>query len=129
MIMRARKDAETLFFELEGHLDFDTTQQFEEACTGMITKIEDAKVVFNLAKLKFVGSSGINHFIKVLKDFNRLGEKPRYCGLSSEFEKIFRAFETSRNPFEIFETEDLAIKSFVIVKKAPPPKKRTKTRK
>ena len=75
MIMRAKQEGDFLLFELEGHLDFETTQQFEDTCAELLTKAPTAQVIFNLSKLKFVGSSGINHFIKVLKDFNGNGQK------------------------------------------------------
>ena len=130
MIMRAKQDGNVIVFELEGHLDFETTQQFEETCASFIRNSSNEsqipRVIFNMEKLKFVGSSGINQFIKVLKDFNSLDQKPRLCRLSSEFQKIFRAYETSRNPFEIFDDETQAITSFDL---APAPKRTRKPKK
>jgi len=120
MILRAKQDGNVLLFELEGHLDFETTQQFENTCGNMIEKTPAARVIFNLEKLRFVGSSGINQFIKVMKDFNTLEQKPRLCHVSSEFEKMFRAYQTTRNPFEIVESESQARVSFDL----PPPPKR-----
>ncbi len=110
--MRARNSGSALVFELEGHLDFETTQQFQETCSALIQKSDAQQVVFNFEKLKFVGSSGINQFIRVLKEFNGADTRPRLCHLSSEFERVFRAYQTSRSPFEIFENENEAIKSF-----------------
>ncbi len=112
MILRAKQDGNVLLFELEGHLDFETTQQFEGTCTAMIERAPDSRVIFNLEKLRFVGSSGINQFIKIMKTFNGLDTKPRLCYVSSEFEKMFRAYQTTRNPFEIVESEVLARASF-----------------
>lgn len=112
MIMRARQSGAALVFELEGHLDFETTQQFQETCSALIQKSDARQVIFNFEKLKFVGSSGINQFIRVLKEFNGSDHRPRLCHLSSEFERVFRAYQTSRNPFEIFENEGEALKSF-----------------
>lgn len=125
MIMRAKQDGDFLLLDLEGQLDFETTLQFGDTCEDLIDKSADTKVIFNLSKLKFVGSSGINHFIKVLKDFNSMAKKPRYCLLSSEFTRVFRAYQTNRNPFHILETEELARASFDIVALPPTPKKRT----
>jgi anti-anti-sigma factor len=119
MIMRAKQAANVIVFELEGQLDFETTLQFKETCTELMKKNNSERVVFNLEKLKFVGSSGINQFIRVLKDFNALSEKPRYCHLSSEFQKVFKAYQTARNPFEVFETESQAITSFETALAAP----------
>jgi len=112
MIMRAKQDGNIMILELEGHLDFETTQQFRDTCSALLEKNSSQRVIFNMEKLKFVGSSGINQFIRVLKDFNSLQEKPRYCRLSSEFQKVFKAYQTARNPFEIFEDEGAAVLSF-----------------
>jgi anti-anti-sigma factor len=112
MILRARKDGNITVFELEGHLDFETTQQFHDKCDAMMSDTPETEVVFNMEKLKFVGSSGINQFITILKRFNTRKPKPRLCKLSTEFHRMFRAYETTRNPFEIFETEGEAITSF-----------------
>lgn len=120
MIMRAKQDGNVMVLELEGHLDFETTLQFKETCHELLAKNGSGRMIISLEKLKFVGSSGINQFIRVLKDFNSLKEKPRYCRLSTEFQRIFRAFQTSRNPFEIFEDESTAKLSFDL---PPPPKK------
>lgn len=115
MNLRARQEGNVLIFELEGHLDFETAVQFKDACREVI-KIKNAEqVVFNLEKLKFVGSSGINQFIKVMKEFNSKKDKPKICAPSSEFEKLFRALQTQRHPFQIFCEEKEAIDSF-----APP---------
>jgi len=126
MIMRAKHEGNVMVLELEGHLDFETTVQFRETCKELIDKNGTPRMVISLEKLKFVGSSGINQFIRVLKEFNSLTEKPRYCRLSTEFVRIFRAFQTSRNPFEIFEDESTAKLSFDL---PPAPKKPTRVKK
>lgn len=129
MILRAKQDGNVLVLELEGHLDYETTTQFEDTCTNMIAKTPEARVIFNLDRLRFVGSSGINQFIKVMKDFNTIDIKPRLCHVSSEFEKMFRAYQTTRNPFEIVENEKQARESFdaPVVPKKPGRKKATPT--
>jgi anti-anti-sigma factor len=120
MIMRAKQEGAVLVFELEGHLDFETTQQFQSTCASLLEKNGNQRVIFNLEKLKFVGSSGINQFIRVLKEFNSREERPKICKLSTEFDKIFRAYQTTRNPFEIFLDEPTAIAAFDLPR---PPKK------
>lgn len=120
MIMRAKKEGDFVFFELEGHLDFETTEQFEETYAGLISRNPRLKAVFNLGKLKFVGSTNITHFLKTLRDFNSMGEKPRICHVSSEFERIFKSHQKARNPYLIFEDVDAARASFNL---RPPSKK------
>ena len=112
MILRAVPQGNVIVFELEGHLDFESIQQLEITCQQVIKEQNCLRVIFNMQKLRFVGSSGINQFIQMMKEFNNLDLKPRFCALSSEFQKIFKAFQTSRNPFEIFETIDNAKASF-----------------
>ena len=113
MIMRAKQEGNVVVFELEGNLDFETIVQFENACERLIEQsAQTQRLVFNMEKLKFVGSSGINQFVRVLKNFNTLPVKPKYIHVSSEFEKIFRALQTVRNPFDIFENEAQAIVAF-----------------
>ena len=120
MIMRAKNEGKVLILELEGHLDFETTLQFEETCTSLIGKNDASAIIFNMQKLKFVGSSGINQFVKVLKDLNSGEVKPKFCGVSSEFSKIFKAYQTARNPFEVFEDQNQAIAAL----SAPQPEKK-----
>src|SRR5438046_2513897 len=123
MIMRARQDGNTLIFELEGQLDFETTMKFQATCEEIIQKgPENCRVIFNMEKLKFVGSSGINQFIDVMKDFNTKPTPPKICKASSEFSKILRAYQTARRPFEIYEDESQAQHAFD--NPPPPPVKR-----
>ena len=113
MILRARTDGSIVIFELEGQLDFETTQQFQEACATVMRQHGDTgRMVFNMERLRFVGSSGINQFIRVLKAFNGGPERPKYCRVSPEFEKLLRAFETARSPFEVFPDEREALAAF-----------------
>ncbi len=114
MIMRARQDRNIIVLELEGHLDFETSHQFKETCLNLMKKLSTNQMVFNLAKLKFVGSCGINQFVKVLKEFNNRKDRPKFYGVSSEFTRILRALQAKRNPFEICENETDAIESFLV---------------
>lgn len=120
MILKAKQDGNTVIFELEGQLDFETTLKFQEACTGVLKQSSEQRVVLNMEKLKFVGSSGINQFVQILKEFNHHPTKPKFCKVSSEFSKIFKAYQTTRNPFELFEDEPQAIAAFDMI---PVPKK------
>lgn len=120
MNMRSRQEGVTVILELEGLLDFETTVQFKNYCHSLLKKTGSQRVVFNMDRLKFVGSSGINQFIRILKEFNTYQEKPRYCKLAIEFLRVFRAYETARNPFEIHEDEATAILSFDIVPEVLP---------
>jgi anti-anti-sigma factor len=121
MIIRARQEGNTVIYNLEGHLDFETIVQFEESCKRVLAQLTDPRIVVNMELLKFVGSSGINQFVKVLKTMNHRDLKPKLVSVSTEFEKILRALETVRNPFDIFENETQGILAFDTLNDALPP--------
>jgi len=112
MIIRARQEGNTVIFNLEGHLDFETINQFEQSCQRVLVRDSQHRIVVNMESLRFVGSSGISQFVQVLKTINRKECKPKLVSVSSEFEKILRALESSRNPFDIFESEAMGILAF-----------------
>ena len=112
MVLRAKKDGPNLVFELEGHLDFETTQKFKDTCSSELKDKPTDRVIFYLKGLKFVGSSGISTFIQTLTELNKKKNKPRMVGASIEFQKMFRAYQTTRNPFQIYETMEEAEASF-----------------
>ena len=114
MIMNARRNQDVVICQLEGYLDFETTSHLKETCAMLMKQNNTHRIIFNMEKLKFVGSSGINQFIKVLKHLNAQKEKLKLCNLSSEFQKLFKAFETSRKPFQIYDDEGKALASFAL---------------
>jgi anti-anti-sigma factor len=121
MKMQTRRQGEITVIELEGHLDFEATRKFYETAADLLQTAGANQVVFNFAKLRFVGSSGISQFIKILKKLNAAVTKPKMCHLSSEFIKMFKAYETIRNPFQIFDDENQAVASFSLID-GPAPK-------
>lgn len=112
MIMRAKQDGKVVVFELEGHLEFETTVKLQEACENLLTKQPDSRLVFNFHKLKFVGSSGINHFITTMKHLLALSPAPKMIHVSTEFDKIFNAYRTAKHPFLVYDNLEQALIAF-----------------
>ncbi len=112
MDYKTRVEGNVLVFELKGSVDFESAILFRAECHRAIAKQSPERIVFNMTGLRFVGSSAISQFIKVLKNLNSKTVKPRYCHLSSEFQRLFRAYEAVRKPFEIFPSESEARASF-----------------
>jgi anti-anti-sigma factor len=112
MKIQTRRQGDITFVDLEGHLDYEATREFQDTAWDLLQDAVGSHVVFNFSKLRFVGSSGISQFIKVIKKLNTAPAKPKLCNLSSEFMKMFKAYQTARNPFQIFDDEDQAIASF-----------------
>ena len=111
MNLTTRVENNVVVFELNGNVDFESIMQFKETI-ATIERSDPGRIVFNLSNLRFVGSSAINLFIKVLRNLNSKPIKPRYCNLSSEFEKLFRAYQIARKPFEKYPSEYEAKASF-----------------
>jgi anti-anti-sigma factor len=111
-----QKQGDTIIVNIDGKLEFDTYLPFRDDLSKLTrhepTDSVPKKIIFNLEKLEFVGSSGISSFVQTLKEFNAsTTTKPRYCHVKSEFQKIIKAFDEDQG-FQIYETEDRARKSF-----------------
>jgi anti-anti-sigma factor len=116
MKTQIKKNGDTVVVIMDGMLDFETSVPLREDLSRILDdSMEDQvpkKIIFNLEKLEFVGSSGISNFVQTLKEFNETSPtKPRYCHVKSEFKRIIKAFDDEEQ-FEIHETEDRARKSF-----------------
>ena len=111
-----KKTGDTIIVSMNGKLDFETHVPLREDLSKLMTEARTQKaprkIVFNLEKLEFVGSSGISTFVQTLKEFNASAPtKPRYCHVKSEFRKIIQAFDEEAL-FDFYDSEDRALKSF-----------------
>ena len=102
-----KKNKETIVVDMQGRLDYETNLPLRDNLFRLIqeTKTDTVpkKIILNLEKLEFVGSSGISAFVQMLKDFNASAPtKPLYCNVKSEFQKIIRAFDEEKQ-FEFSE--------------------------
>lgn len=116
MKTQIKKDGDTLVVSIDGKLDFEASGTLKEDLSRLVrqsrTDTTPRKIIFNMEKLDFVGSSGISSFVQALKDFNvQSPTRPRYCSVKSEFQKVIKAYDEA-NAFEFFENEERARKSF-----------------
>ncbi len=93
--------------ELSGYLDFGSARPIADHLESIYRANETAKVVIDMSELEFVGSSGISNFVKGLRAFNKLHMRPSYCGVKTEFKKLFKIFE-DKNNFEVFDNRNNA---------------------
>lgn len=94
--------------ELKGRLDFETSEPFRRTC---LERLVQERVVFDLQKLNFVGSLGLKDFAETLGSLARQsGQGVRFCGVSSEFRRLFEASGLTNHEF--FENREKAIQSF-----------------
>lgn len=116
MKTQIKKNGDTIVVEMDGKLDFETYVPLREDLDRLMdqTKTDSVpkKIIFNLEKLEFVGSSGISSFVQTLKEFNENAPtKPRYCHVKSEFRRIIKAFDEAE-AFEFYDNEERARRSF-----------------
>jgi anti-anti-sigma factor len=108
MDLNVKKEGDVFVVDLFGYLDFESTPPFEENC---LSHLLSHKVVFNLGELSFVGSCGITSFVDALVRFHRQClEETKFCGLSSEFRKIFSV--KARGEMVFYEDVNAAILSY-----------------
>jgi len=101
----------------EGHISYARAHELRKQLKRLYASKRNQKMIFNLEKLEFVGSSGIRYFIDVFKELTQKRTQPRFYGISAEFEYLFEAFR-GRKRFKIFSDEKKALKSYRIVKKS-----------
>lgn len=116
MKTQIKKNGDVVVVEMNGRLDFETNGPLREELSKLIqpnrTDSAPKKIIFNMEKLEFVGSSGISSFVQTLKEFNATSpSKPRYCNVKSEFKRVIKAFDEEQL-FEFHENEERAKKSF-----------------
>lgn len=98
MKTQIKKNEDSIVVIMDGHIDFETYVPLREDLSRLIsetkTELTPKKIIFDLEKLEFVGSSGISSFIQTLKEFNANSPtKPTYCNVKSEFRRIIKAFD------------------------------------
>ncbi len=82
---------DVVIVNLSGRINMEYTEIFREACLNEIGR-RGNKIIFNLQELCFVGSNGIMPFVNALTALAEKENKElRFCGVGSEFKKIFAA--------------------------------------
>lgn len=104
-----KRGVAVVFFE--GHLSFLHAKQLRKQLESFYVAKKNKKIIFNLKNLEFIGSSGIKPFIQIFKNLNKKRLKPRLCGLSTEYQRLFKTFEGKKR-FHIFSDESEAMKSY-----------------
>lgn len=108
MEAKLKNQGEVMIITIQGPLDIEKTQPFREVC---LRHFLDKKIIFNMEKTAFVGSTGLQAFletVRTLSEENSHGLK--VVGVQAEFKRIFQNLEIQR--LQIHETEEVAVSSF-----------------
>lgn len=94
---------------LEGKLDYESQDILRENIRALAK--EGQRVILDLDKLAFVGSSGITSFIRSLYELQGQGVLPQFCNVKSEFKQIIAAYDENRE-MGIHESREDAVTHF-----------------
>jgi anti-anti-sigma factor len=80
------KDGEFTIVALSGRLEIEKTHAFREAC---MTSLKGHKVIFCMKDLNFVGSTGIQGFFQIIREFNQKSSvKAKIAALKPDFHRL-----------------------------------------
>jgi anti-sigma B factor antagonist len=96
---------------LSGRLDIAHADELE---AKLQYEILDGKgdIVINLKDINYISSSGIRVFVGMFRDLNRQGRRLLLCAITPGVKKVFEVVELL-DMFEVFETEEQALKSIL----------------
>jgi anti-anti-sigma factor len=108
--MRAdvKKHGDVFIVSIAGPLQIEETQPLREACRQ---KLMGEKLVFNMADANFVGSTGIQPFLEMIKLLDEKGAHGvKLVGVKPEFRRLIANLEV--NHLQFFDCERSAIAAF-----------------
>ncbi|MBI4924692.1 MAG: STAS domain-containing protein [Bdellovibrio sp.] len=102
-----KKDGDIMTVSIQGKLDYESHEILKENLNKIInhqkTDSVPKKIIFDMGKLEFVGSSGITSLIQTLKEFHSKSPSHHtYQNVRNEFQKIIKAYDADN----MFEFED-----------------------
>ncbi|HZT33967.1 MAG TPA: STAS domain-containing protein [Bryobacteraceae bacterium] len=90
-------------------LDAGNSKEFKAEVAAFLTP--QAKVVFDMSRLRFVDSSGLGAILSCLRQLNGVGGDLKLCAMTKPVRALFELVRMHR-VFEIFNTREEAIRSF-----------------
>ena len=102
---------DTLILYFNGELDHHSAQETREAIDNMLERCRFRKVIFNLAELSFIDSSGIGVFYGRRKLIKMDDGKCALVCINTRIERFIHISGLDRM-FELYETEDDALEAW-----------------
>lgn len=99
------KEDDIIIIRLHGISDVESVADLDQACKKYCLQ---KKVIFNLADLNFVGSSGLDKLIGIISTLSHTSQI-KICSARKEFQRIFAT--NLLGPIEICENEAKAKKT------------------
>jgi anti-sigma B factor antagonist len=110
MQIAVEKKGEVAIVELPlEELDAGNVEQFKRELAPVLEA--NAKVVFDLERLRFLDSSGLGAFLSCLRKLNAKSGDLKLCGMSNQIRSVFQLVRMHRI-FDIFNTREEAVRAF-----------------
>jgi anti-sigma B factor antagonist len=90
-------------------LDASNAKEFKTQVAMLITP--QAKLIFELSRLKFIDSSGLGALLSCLRQVNACGGSLKLCSMVKPVRALFQLVRMHR-VFEIYNTQDEALLSY-----------------
>jgi len=100
------KEDDIIIIRLHGISDVESVEDLDQACKKYCLQ---KKVIFNLADLTFVGSSGLNRLMSVISALSHTSQI-KICNAKKEFQRIFAT--SLLGSIEVYEDEAKAKETF-----------------
>jgi anti-anti-sigma factor len=111
MEAKIKNQGEITIIAIRGALDIEKTQSFREVA---LRHLLNKKVIFNMEKASFVGSTGLQAFVETVKTLSEGGQHGlKMVGAQPEFLRIFQNLEIQQ--LQMHESEAGALSSFSFV--------------
>lgn len=108
MEAKLRNEGEYTVITIQGPLSIEKTQPFRELC---LRHLLGRKVIFNMEKTSFVGSTGLQAFFETVRSLSEESQHGlKLVGLQAEFKRIFQNMEFQK--LQMHESEAGAFASF-----------------
>ncbi len=109
METKLKNQGEVTIITIQGALDIEKTQPFREACIRLLL---NKKVIFNMERASFVGSTGLQAFLETIRTLSEESQHGlKVVGVQAEFKRIFQNLEIRQ--LQIHDSEEGALSSFV----------------
>ena len=103
-----RNDAVVCF--LEGEININNSPELRKAFDGLIAKSEK-KVIIDFSAVTYIDSSGLATLIEMFQRLKKIGGRLRFSNMDQKIKNVFEITKLHKL-FEIFDTQELALKDF-----------------
>lgn len=110
MVVKDKVIGDVVVLSVDGEINFNSSPDFRKAFLKVLDS-KAQKVVINLSNVAYVDSSGLATLVEALQKIKGVGGRLKLTNLSAKVKSLFEITKLEKL-FEIFSTEDEAVKTF-----------------